>query len=226
MERFRLERGERTESTLRNILQRVRRDFDTGTNLVNEAQSFLERGWLAIRREELESHDGESSTDRERLTELLRELAVVASRINNEIGNVASAKAATSPAAPPKMSPFVEFEEARFARVEDYQAGPAAADSEPWADALAVAAGPWTLRLTGAAVPTPELVVSLHGNRVGTSQVDQLLTLVRPSEGFEPLNLDSFGRAKVALPAGDSVMLLQGEEVWQVRLSFQHSPTS
>jgi hypothetical protein len=32
--------------------------------------------------------------------------------------------------------------------------------------------------------------------------------------------LDSSGTGKIALPAGDSVMLLQGDEVWEVRLAF------
>jgi hypothetical protein len=236
MESLRFERGEKAGSRLRNVLQRVRRDFDAGANLVNEAQSFLEGGWLATRRVESETRDGESSTDRktetlhERLTELLRELGMVASRINNELGSLTPARAEMSPPAPPKESPLSldgVFGAARYRSfVGDYPERRLRADAESWADAFEVEAGPWTLRLTGAAVPTSELVVSLHGNQEGTFQVDPFVTLVRPTEGFETINLDSFGRGKVALPLGDSVMLLQGDEVWQVRLSFRDRPST
>ena len=94
-------------------------------------------------------------------------------------------------------------------------------DHERWADAYDLEAGPWAIHLTGNAVPTPRLVVSLRGDQVGMPSVDPFLTLVRPAEGFETVNLDSSGSGKLALPAGDSVMLLQGDEVWEVRLSFR-----
>ena len=64
-------------------------------------------------------------------------------------------------------------------------------------------------------------MISLRGDQVGMPPVDPFLTLVRPAEGFETVNLDSSGSGEIALPAGDSVMLLQGDEVWEVRLSFR-----
>ena len=93
-------------------------------------------------------------------------------------------------------------------------------DADSWVDAVNVEAGPWALHLAGTAVPKPQLGVSLLGNQLRTPSVDPFLTLVRPGEGFETVNLDSSGSGKVALPDGESVMLLQGDEVWEVRLSF------
>jgi hypothetical protein len=55
---------------------------------------------------------------------------------------------------------------------------------------------------------------------VGAPSAEPFLTLVRPAEGFETVNLDSSGSGKIALPADESVMLLQADEIWEVRLSF------
>ena len=91
---------------LRNLLQRARRDLDAGMSLVNEAQSSLERWWDINRREESETREGGAPADpeaesvRERLTELLHELEMVADRINDELGDIASATAGLFPAAP------------------------------------------------------------------------------------------------------------------------------
>jgi hypothetical protein len=93
-------------------------------------------------------------------------------------------------------------------------------DQERWTDGFDLEAGPWAIHLTGSAVPTPRLVISLRGDQVRMPSVDPFLTLVRPAEGFETVNLDSSGIGEVALPTGHSVMLLQADEVWEVRLSF------
>ena len=98
---------------------------------------------------------------------------------------------------------------------------PLPTDQESWADAFDLEAGPWAVHLTGTAVTTPQLVVSLRENQVVAPSVEPFLTLVRPAEGFETVNLDSSGSCRLALPAGDSMMLLQGDEVWEVRLSFR-----
>jgi hypothetical protein len=95
------------------------------------------------------------------------------------------------------------------------------ADREIWADAFDLAAGPWALHLTGTAHPTPQLTVWLRENQMGPPPIEPFLTLVRPSEGFETINLDSSGSGKMALLTGDSVMLLQADEVWEIRLSFR-----
>ena len=94
-------------------------------------------------------------------------------------------------------------------------------DQERWTDAFDLEVGPWAIHLTGNAVPTPRLVVSLRGDQVGMRSDDPFLTLVRPAEGFETVNLDSSRTGDIALPTGESVMLLQDDEVWEVRLSFR-----
>jgi hypothetical protein len=94
-------------------------------------------------------------------------------------------------------------------------------DQETWANTYDVEAGPWSLRLAGTVVPTPQLMISLHGNQAGAPPVEPFLTLVRRAEGFGTVNLDSSGSGTIALPVGDSVMLLQADEVWEVRLSFR-----
>jgi hypothetical protein len=94
-------------------------------------------------------------------------------------------------------------------------------DQERWTDAFDLEVGPWAIHLTGNAVPTPRLVVSLRGDQVGMPSDDPFLTLVRPAEGFETVNLDSSRTGDIALPTGESVMLLQDDEVWEVRLSFR-----
>ena len=60
----------------------------------------------------------------------------------------------------------------------------------------------------------------MRANQVGSPSVEPFRTLVRPAEGFETMHLDPCGSGKIALPAGESVMLLQADEVWEIHLSF------
>ena len=64
-------------------------------------------------------------------------------------------------------------------------------------------------------------MVSLREDQVGMPSEQPFLTLVRPAEGFETVNLDSSGTGDIALPTGESVMLLQGDEIWEGCLSFR-----
>ena len=223
MKRPRFEWGEKTEGMLRNLLQRARRDLDAGMKLVNEAQSSLERWWHITRRKESETGEGGAPADpeaqsvRERLTELLHELEMVANRINNELGDIASATAGLFPPAPLAALSDKLFEEDLVVAQQEQRFD---ADRETWEDAFDLELGPWVLHLAGIAAPTPQLAVALRANQLGTHSVDPFLTLVRPEEGFETVNLDSSGSGKIVLPAGESVMLLQGDRVWEVRLSF------
>jgi hypothetical protein len=45
-------------------------------------------------------------------------------------------------------------------------------------------------------------------------------TLVRPHQGFETATVSSTGEAQVALPQGESVLLVQHDEIWEIRLMF------
>ena len=227
LKRPRFEWGEKSEGMLRNLLERARRDLDAGRSLVNEAQSSLERWWDINRRGESETREGSAPADREaetvheRLTELLHELEMVANRINDELGDIASATSGIFPAAP---STIFALSDALFPKeglTEVQQEPRSLGDRETWEDMFDLEAGAWALRLTGTAIPTPQLAVSLRGNHEQMPSTKPFLTLVRPAEGFEIMNLDSSGSGKIALPAGESVMLLEGDEVWEVRLSFR-----
>jgi hypothetical protein len=84
-------------------------------------------------------------------------------------------------------------------------------------------AGPWAPNLAGTALPKPQLAVSVRGDQVEAPSLEPFLiiSLVRPAEGFETVHLDSSGSGKIGLPAGESVMLLQADEVWEGRLFFR-----
>jgi hypothetical protein len=226
MERPPFQWGEKTEGMLRNLLERVRRDLGVGIDLVNEIQSSLER-WRHIgRHEESETRERGAPSDREheddlreRLTELLYELKSVASRINEELGDVPYAAADLTPSA--RIAASLPLD----ALFEDTLDAPIArhppTDQGIWADVLDLAAGPWRLHLSGTALPQPKLAISVRANQAKAASVEPFLTLVRPAAGFETVNLDSSGNGKIALPAGESVMLLQADEVWEIRLSFR-----
>jgi hypothetical protein len=198
---------------------------------------LLERWWaiIRIRREEREEWEeleeletGErgppvdrvAEEHRARLSELLRELKSVAYRINDELREVESATAGMF--FPPDQIAALSYMKARLeqdfvaARYEQRIPG----DREMWTDAFDVEAGRWALHLTGTAVPTPLLAVYLPGNQVDEPPV---LTLVRPAEGFEIVHPDSHRNGWIALPHGDSVMLVQGDEVWEVHFSFSNN---
>jgi hypothetical protein len=219
---FREMRRPETESMLRNLLERARRDLDAGMRLVNEALSSLQAWWNVRRRAESETRGSGAPADRdaenlcERLTELLRELEIVA----NRIGDLTSATGGMFPRA--QVAASLSLETPSDADLyEGLSERRLPTDQESWADAFDLEAGPWAIHLTGNAIPTPRLVVSLREDQVGMPSDDLFLTLVRPAEGFETVNLDSSGIGEIALPTGDSVMLLQADEVWEVRLSFR-----
>jgi hypothetical protein len=210
--------------TPRNLLERARHDLDAGMSRVNEVRVLLERWWEVNRREETGAHSARAPGDREaenvrerlaglvdgigtfanrineaenvhkRLAELLHELGMFADHINDELGDIASVAAGMFPPPAP----------------------------ETWSEAFAVEAGPWAVHLAGTAVPTPQLAVNLHRNVAEEISAEPFVTLVQPAQGFETVNLDPSGNGKIALPRGDSVMLVQGDEVWEVRLSFRH----
>jgi hypothetical protein len=222
LERPRLQWGPKTEVMLRNLLERTRRDLAQGISLINETQSRLDRWRNISRRDETEMREDfvpvhrDAENLRRQLTELLRELEAVANRINDELGDVAAAT-------PDAFSPTALAASLSLDRPSDEKAPLQRwlSTQERWADAFDLEAGPWAMHLTGTAVPTPRLVVSLRGDQVGMPSDEPFLTLVRPAEGFETVNLDSSGTGEIALPTGESVMLLQGDEVWEVRLSFR-----
>ena len=217
-----LESAAGTEGGLGNLLERAQRNFYLAKSFVDDARAFLERWWNVSRHEGSGTHEGGARTDREaedfrdRLTGLLGEMESVSDRILAELRMFPPAQRAASPSSP--INAAMDLVVAERASFDDLRSP---TDRKTWADAFDFGAGSWALHLTGTAAPTPQLTVSLHGNQEGTSPGVPFLTLVRPAEGFETVNLDSSGTGKIALLKGDSVMLLQGHEVWEVRLSFR-----
>lgn len=220
--------GPKTEVMLRNSLQRAQRDLSTGSHLVEEALLLLDRWWNnrprdAIQRGLLETPpDRETEQLRARLTELLRELDIVADRINVEFDDIASGTAGMFSPAFPDEPPTISYSyEPRFAD-GTVAARAASRDPESWSDTFDVDAGPWTLRLASDVVGrTPQLAVSLRANDTQMPSADPFLTLVQPNVSFDTVNLDASGSGSIALSAGDSVLLLQGDEVWEIRLSVR-----
>jgi hypothetical protein len=79
----------------------------------------------------------------------------------------------------------------------------------------------WDKLLLLCANARSSLLARDEARRIKIRRVCRQLTLVRPAEAFETVNLDSSGIGEIALPTGDSVVLLQAEEIWEVRLSFR-----
>jgi hypothetical protein len=158
----------------------------------------------------------------ERLTELFRELQTVASRINEELGDISSAVAGLFPPAGTPLSrdaPIAEHSHAllRMPKLERHLP----TEQDTWADVFDLPVGPWGLHLSGTALPDPQLAISMRANELGAPSIEPFLTLVRPAEGLETVNLDSPGDGRITLPAGQCMMLLQADEIWKVRLSFR-----
>jgi hypothetical protein len=85
---------------------------------------------------------------------------------------------------------------------------------------IEIAAGPWTLQLGGTALPAPQFAVTLGGADERSAAGEPFLTLVRPKQGFETAGFDASGAAKMALPEGQSLLLVQDAEVWELRLNY------
>lgn len=159
----------------------------------------------------------EVSRHEEQLRERLRRLQLICTRIREGIAEIGLDVDAGLPRASfAAAEARLDFERLQTLALQD--------DHETWADAFDIQAGHWALHLTGTALPTPQLAITLRGDLEGASSSKPLITLVRPAQGFEIVNLDSSGNGKVALPPDESVMLVQGDEVWEVRLTFNNLP--
>jgi hypothetical protein len=225
----RLRLNPRTAVLFAAMLKRSMMDFHTVGHLVEEMESLLSSWHESIRREPFQMGNdkiasGEETEQlEERLLRSLGRLETMADDVKGKLARFASEiRDDIEPTQRAASLSVQRFSEYRSKALSDHFLP---FDVDGWMDAVNVEAGPWALHLAGNAVPAPELAISLRRNQVGTPSVDPFLTLVRPAEGFETVDLDSSGNGKIALPAGDSVMLLQGNEVWEVRLSFLPSRT-
>jgi hypothetical protein len=213
-ERPRLRLNPKTAVLFAAVLKRVMMDFHTVGDLVGEMQSLLSRWEESIRREPSEKANEEAEQLEERLLDSLRRLEMRAHDAQEELARIVRDDfESTQRISSLRLRVLERSDTELLDQLSRF-------DADSWVDAVNVEAGPWALHLAGTAVPKPQLGVSLLGNQLRTPSVDPFLTMVRPGEGFETVNLDSSGSGKVALPDGESVMLLQGDAVWEVRLSF------
>src|SRR5262249_6170866 len=144
----------------------------------------------------------------EELRRLLHELARVAKVLYAFSGDPSHAASRT-------FSNFAQsFEHAARAQLESE------GDRETWAAAIDIKAGPWALHLTGTAVPKCHREIGLRKDQEAELPAEAFLTLVRPARDFELVHLDSSGNGKVALPRGESIVLVQSNEIWEIRLSY------
>jgi hypothetical protein len=197
-------------------------DFGAVMSLVQELESLLTALQELDKRAQSEPlgtevpDDNNAQNVRRRLIGLLPDVRMIAERISEQFSHLLSMM--TDMAGASRTS----FESSDA--VMEYEPLPYPAslpDLETWSEACDVAAGPWTLHLSGRALPRPELAVALRGNSEEASAIEPFLTMVQPARGFELVNLDTSGSGKVALPNGESVMLVQGDEVWEIRLAFR-----
>jgi hypothetical protein len=196
---------------------------------MNFTQNLLAR-WEAINRPgETErrgtdiSGGGNVEQVSEQLLYSLRTLERIADHITEELGSVASrmgedlrldAEVARS------QQDVYEDVRAEHYFAEEAPGLALTFDSGSWMDDVDIRAGPWVLHLTGSARPTPQLAITLRKNDEATSPAEPFLTLVRPAQDFETVNLDPSRGGSVALPRGESIMLVQDDEVWEIPLSF------
>ena len=71
-------------------------------------------------------------------------------------------------------------------------------------------------------MPIPQIEITVREKQAGGEPTEPSLTLVRPRRSFETATIDSEGRASLALLPGESVLLVQADEVWEIRLSFRN----
>jgi hypothetical protein len=95
-----------------------------------------------------------------------------------------------------------------------------------WTGSIGIEAGPWALLLVGSARPSARLAITVRENEKGTHGSVPFMTLVRPHEGFEMATVTPSGEAQIPLPQGESVLLVQGDEIWEIGLTFRAEPWS
>jgi hypothetical protein len=209
-----------TEARLLSALERARSHFHAGRRLIDEMEALLERPQGAGRREGSEPRDEDLSRSgsiervRRQLRELLHQFQIIAKTTSMIIASVE----ATSSTGPSLLEAPLLLER------DDLQAFlMPQGDHETWEDAVSVQAGPWGVNLSGTARPSPRLRVAVGEGRHESPHSEPFLALVRPRQGFEPATIDSEGRASFPLTPGESVLLVQDDEVWEIRLSLRNA---
>jgi hypothetical protein len=196
------------------VANRLQRDFRIGREISGEIQALLAR-WEEIRGtakpgSEIRRPYAEEGRIERRVGELLRELSTMIRRMGAEIDPLA-----------PETDDDGELQAVAFtAPLEVTRRVPPLRQETGWRNSFEVMAGRWRVQLSGAAHPRPHLTVHVISQVKADNPEELFLTLVRPANGFELLDCTNGGGGSAALQPGDSVLLIQGEEVWHVNLSL------
>jgi hypothetical protein len=217
---------QKTGLAVSNMLQRAAPNFVAGSNLANEARSLLEK-WEHFNfgrgRRQFERRKSDSSESGEdvsaRLVQVLNELQQLADSIQRDMASVISSIGMVEPRKTPVSRWFLH--ESAPAMELRAKASMPSLETDRWSRTIDIEAGPWALQLSGVALPAPQLAVTLRRADEKVASVQPLLTLVRPRQGFETANVSPDGHAKMALPQGQTVLLVQSNEVWEVHLNYR-----
>jgi hypothetical protein len=198
-------------------LHRVGHEFAAGIRMLDRAQSLLQR---FRRRYDASSSDAEQ-TERT-VIGLLREVKERADRVGEQLSS--AVRSMPSGVEERQQPPSADFFSSALLEGPAYEgpayfAGHDDLTRTTWSESLALDAGPWSLRFAGVARPLPRLRITID-NAPNVHRSPPLLTVVRPRRGFETATIVSPGEAEVTLPRGESVLLAQGDEVWEIRLRF------
>jgi len=223
-ERPRLRWSPKAAAMLGAVLKVTMNELHSSMHLMEGAQSLLARweasnlsGEFDRRGTDISERDNEEQVG-EQLLESLRELERVADHIRAELGRI-PLRIAGEPRSDAQVA--LLREDALAASFELRGLRPPL-DSKGWMDDADMRAGHWVLHLTGSARPAPQLAITLREHDKATSPAEPFLTLVRPGQDFQVFKLDSSRSGKVALPIGESVMLVQDDKVWEIPLSFHN----
>ena len=230
----RLQERRAARSMLGDMLDETIRDLATARNIVDEVRLLLGR-WEKLRRELLGKSSDEPTTpgsgpdetsaierrllallDGTRLISHASVRAVVDDAIAAAVDHVEPWADAQRPRS---LQPATEMLSAIRTSLQAPESGP-----RGWSETIEVTAGSWALQLSGTALPAAQLAVTLRGTDASAVSEQPMLTLIRPNESFETASLDSDGQAELALPEGESLLLVQGDEVWELRLSYRARP--
>jgi hypothetical protein len=206
---------------LADRLEHARHELAAGIALIDEIRSQLARWREVGSGRAREAHRGEDSEDREaasieeRLLGLVQRLRAMAAHMADGLDDV---EFSTAPRLPTRRDmPAISAAYARATHLDT---------DETWTDTIDVEAGPWALSLAGSARPAPELSITVRPASMRFSVVEPLITLVRGRQSFETVQMDSARLGNVPLLPGESVLLVQDDEVWEVQLSLRNGDSS
>jgi hypothetical protein len=199
---------------LAKYLALVGHEFAVGKSMVDDAHSLLQQ---MQRQEHVSASDAEEAEGR--LIALLREIQQRADHVREELrsalqstSNELRIRAVPDPSIAADMELGSSARLSRETFFEDW-----AFPGGDWAESLGIDAGPYSLRLAGVALPSPRVRITIE-NATKIHGILPQLSLVRPHRGFESAIVVPSGEAQINVPRGESVLLVQADEVWEIEL--------